>query len=505
MCQAPIGRRLPKLASHDEKAVPAPPPSSSSAPRNDDPNSSGPLRVLICSENVPPQVNGIARRIGCYADGLKNLGCDVDVLHPDSGSSRVLSHTNPWNFTARMMIVRPYQIYKLLTGTPYDVVHVVMPANLSAMWILAAFKILRCIKRESKPALVVSWHCNLVDYLSHFAIGPARYLAYFFFYLLFGMLPLISDRVLTPTKKSEPRLVKLWKRSSSTRSGVCFTGVNKTEFSPESLDTDWGRNWMASKEKYLAREGKEHLLVCVGRLSPEKGVDELIKVLPSLPNCALWLAGDGPFRPELERLAQQLSVPVKFLGYQSGTALHSVYAVADLFVCPSLTETFGQTVNEALASRVRVALPNVPVFAEAYGSAVPADAFWTPLSQSDMASSISKQLERHSRKDRVGLPDLDKLKSWQDACQILLEDYHKAFEDRQHTFTFFAWVYFPVWCAMTITTIISFFVFSQVRCLCGGSVRVFFRSAAEDLLIKVVPAVLPPSQSNSLRPGRTLR
>lgn len=69
-----------------------------------------------------------------------------DVLHPDSGSSRVLSHTNPWNFTARMMIVRPYQIYKLLTGTPYDVVHVVMPANLSAMWILAAFKILRCIK-----------------------------------------------------------------------------------------------------------------------------------------------------------------------------------------------------------------------------------------------------------------------------------------------------------------------------------------------------------------------
>ena len=119
----------------------------------------------------------------------------------------------------------------------------------------------------------MSWHCNIVDYLSHFAIGPARYLAYFFFHLLFGMLPLISDRVLTPTKKSEPRLVKLWKRSSSTRSGVCFTGVNKTEFSPESLDTDWGKNWMASKEKCLAREGKEHLLVCVGRLSPEKGVD----------------------------------------------------------------------------------------------------------------------------------------------------------------------------------------------------------------------------------------
>jgi hypothetical protein len=35
------------------------------------------LRVLLCSENVPPQVNGIARRIGMYADGLEKLGCDV--------------------------------------------------------------------------------------------------------------------------------------------------------------------------------------------------------------------------------------------------------------------------------------------------------------------------------------------------------------------------------------------------------------------------------------------
>lgn len=43
--------------------------------------SSAGLRVLICSENVPPQVNGIARRVGMYADGLRNLGCDVGEFH----------------------------------------------------------------------------------------------------------------------------------------------------------------------------------------------------------------------------------------------------------------------------------------------------------------------------------------------------------------------------------------------------------------------------------------
>ena len=223
---------------------------------------------------------------------------------------------------------------------------------------------------------------------------------------------------------------------------------------------------------------------CVGRLSPEKSVDELIKALPRLKDCALWLVGDGPHRPELERIARDLSVQVKFLGYQSGEALHAVYTVADLFVCPSLTETFGQTVNEALASQVRVALPNVPVFVEAYGSALPKDAFWKAHSQSAMIDAIKKQLHRHSRNDPTGVPDLTLLKTWDCAVRALHEEYMEAFEDRQHTFTLLAAFYFPLWWIVTITTAVAFFLFSQIRCLCGGSVRLFFRSAAEDVLIK---------------------
>lgn len=50
--------------------------SSTSSFSSTDSESSG-LKVLICSENVPPQVNGIARRIGMYGDGLRDIGCDV--------------------------------------------------------------------------------------------------------------------------------------------------------------------------------------------------------------------------------------------------------------------------------------------------------------------------------------------------------------------------------------------------------------------------------------------
>ena len=209
----------------------------------------------------PAQVNGIARRVGMYTEGLTQLGCIVDTLQPDTGLDKVLSHVNPWNFTSRMMIINPLHLLRLL-ATPYDVVHVVMPANLSSMWILAAFKVMRCVKRDTKPALIVSWHCNIVDYMKHFAFGPLQFVGYFFFYLLFGMLPLISDRILTPTKKSEPELVNLWMREHGKLcAGVCFTGVSKTEFSPDAKHSSWGKTWATSKANYLAKTGKKHLIV----------------------------------------------------------------------------------------------------------------------------------------------------------------------------------------------------------------------------------------------------
>ena len=87
-------------------------------------------------------------------------------------------------------------------------------------------------------------------------------------------------------------------------------------------------------------------------------------VLPRLPGCALWLVGDGPARPSLEAMAANGvngsgPLPVVFWGYQRGEALSAVYTVCDCFVCPSQTETFGQTVNEALASGVPVASMDV--------------------------------------------------------------------------------------------------------------------------------------------------
>ncbi|EOD37212.1 hypothetical protein EMIHUDRAFT_252157 [Emiliania huxleyi CCMP1516] len=117
------------------------------------------MRVLLVSENVPPQVNGIARRVGKYADGLRERGCTVTLCHP--GSECCWAFANPWNFSASMMVLRPLAFVELARQR-WDVVHVVMPLNLSGVWLLAAFRFLHLFGADA-PRLVVS-HCNLGAY-----------------------------------------------------------------------------------------------------------------------------------------------------------------------------------------------------------------------------------------------------------------------------------------------------------------------------------------------------
>ncbi len=141
-------------------------------------NKTAPLRILLVSENVAPQVNGIARRVTHYAEGLRDLGCDVDLLSPESvdssGRPAVLPFVNPWNFTAQMFVIRPLYFLTLafVKSLEYDVVHVVLPANLSGLLLLSAFRLARVWNRGKGPSLVVSWHCNLMDYAKHIIPAP---------------------------------------------------------------------------------------------------------------------------------------------------------------------------------------------------------------------------------------------------------------------------------------------------------------------------------------------
>jgi hypothetical protein len=89
------------------------------------------------------------------------------------------------------------------------------------------------------------------------------------------------------------------------------------------------------------------ILLTLSRLHQSKGLDTLIRALPSLPSCHLWLAGDGPEQGALQNLAQSLGVAgrVKFLGWRTDRG--ALLRAAAVCVLPSRYEPFGTVILDA--------------------------------------------------------------------------------------------------------------------------------------------------------------
>jgi glycosyltransferase involved in cell wall biosynthesis len=119
-------------------------------------------------------------------------------------------------------------------------------------------------------------------------------------------------------------------------------GVNSGHFHPSKRDGELRRQ--------LGVPENAVVLACCGRLAAEKNLDTLLaafsRLPPSLP-VNLLLIGDGPLRPKLEAASDSRVI---FTGYRRGEELASIYASADLFVFPSLSDTFGNVLLEAMAS-----------------------------------------------------------------------------------------------------------------------------------------------------------
>ena len=94
----------------------------------------------------------------------------------------------------------------------------------------------------------------------------------------------------------------------------------------------------------------------VGRLQPEKNVRLLVEVekLLAEENHRFLIIGDGPERPYLEKNLRR----AEFTGTLKGEALSEAYANMDLFLFPSRTDTYGNVVQEALASGVPAIVTN---------------------------------------------------------------------------------------------------------------------------------------------------
>lgn len=117
------------------------------------------------------------------------------------------------------------------------------------------------------------------------------------------------------------------------------------------------------------------VVICVSRLVPRKGQDTLIlampRVLREFPDAVLLIVGDGPYRPDLERLAERTGVAsaVRFTGPVSWEELPAHYGAGDVFAMPCRTRRGGLDVEGLGIVYLEASATGLPVIAGDSGGA----------------------------------------------------------------------------------------------------------------------------------------
>jgi glycosyltransferase involved in cell wall biosynthesis len=235
------------------------------------------------------------------------------------------------------------KIGSILKKEEIDILHVMIPTPLTLLSIKVAKKL--------KIKLVSHSHAQPENILLHL---PPIFQIPFMKNLLNKYVFWINkdaEIVFCPSKFAERNFKK---NNPSAKTMVVSNGVNRAVFQK--------RNPNSFIKKFNL--SKNTRIFYVGRLSPEKCVDVLIRSIPFIlkkyENFEVDIVGMGYQREELEKLSEKLGVRkyVKFLGKVSDSDLVLAYNACDIFVLPSLAELEGMVVLEAMACGKPILIAN---------------------------------------------------------------------------------------------------------------------------------------------------
>jgi glycosyltransferase involved in cell wall biosynthesis len=300
------------------------------------------LRVAFVSETYPPEVNGVAITAARFVEGLRLRNHEILLVRPRQ--HRADQAGDATGYTEALMRGLPIPRYPgLKMGLPAkqalvslwsrqrpDVVHIVTEGPLG--W--------SALKAAQKLKLPVSsdFRTNFHAYSKHYGIGwlqkpIAAYLRKFHNRTLMTMVPTVSMR---------DELAARGFRNLR----VVARGVDTQLFNParrsESLRASWGA------------APADPVVIHVGRLAPEKNLEPVAAAFDEIrrvvSRAKLVFVGDGPARDSLRARCPD----AVFAGMRTGEDLAAHYASGDVFLFPSLTETFGNVTVEAMASGLAV-------------------------------------------------------------------------------------------------------------------------------------------------------
>jgi glycosyltransferase involved in cell wall biosynthesis len=300
------------------------------------------LRIAVVTETWPPEVNGVAMTLAKLVQGLSHRNHDVQLIRPrqtktesplnDASLEEVLMRGMPIPRYPELKLGLPSKktLVKTWTLRRPDVVHIATegPLGWSA---LQAAKVL-------KLPVTSDFRTNFQSYSKHYGVGWLRkpIVAYL------RKFHNATACTMVPTRE----LMRTLSENGFANLKVVSRGVDTKLFNISKRSTSLRASWGAKENTTV--------LISVGRMAPEKNLDQVLKTYEALKNTGkafkLVMVGDGPLKEQFQQRYPEIIFP----GMLSQSNLAAYYASSDLFVFPSQTETFGNVTLEALASGIPV-------------------------------------------------------------------------------------------------------------------------------------------------------
>jgi glycosyltransferase involved in cell wall biosynthesis len=307
------------------------------------------LSIAIISDAWAPQVNGVVRTLGRTVAELHELGHAVSVISP----SNFRTLPCPSYPEIRLAVATRWGVARLLDRQKPDAVHIATEGPLGH----AA----RAYCRSRKLPFSTAYHTRFPEYVAERFRIPLN-----LSYAVLRRFHAPAHTVMVATRSIADDLTR--------------RGFGNIRFWSRGVDLELFRPRQKQDLPEALRQLPRPIHLYVGRLAVEKNIEAFLSL--DLPGTKL-VVGDGPQRAALTRRYPG----AVFVGTKQGEELAQHYAAADVFVFPSLTDTFGLVVLEALASGVPVA---------AFPVAGPRDVIGTSSAgalHDDLRVAISRALE----------------------------------------------------------------------------------------------------------------
>ena len=273
------------------------------------------MNITIVTDAWHPQVNGVVRSLSTTAGELHGIGHDVEMIEP--GQFRTIPC--PTYPEIRLAIGCGPKVREMLDEAMPDAVHIATEGPIG--WAARGW----CLKRGM--AFTTSFHTRFPDYVSLRTGIPADWI-----------WP-VMRRFHAPAERTFAVTTALADELTGRGIGPVHhwpLGVDLQQFNP------------AIPPHPVLRSLPRPIMLNVGRVAIEKNIEAFLDC--PVPGTKV-VVGDGP---ALEMLHAR-HPDVLFMGVKLGAELASIYCAADVFVFPSLTDTFGLVNVEALACGVPVA------------------------------------------------------------------------------------------------------------------------------------------------------